>query len=223
MFLTRAEFHPPRAEAAAAFRRDAADLGHRRVWELFAAPSADGEARPPRPFLYRATERGRYLILSTRPPEAAPHWTLEVADHQAAFAAGQRLRFRLRANPARTLPRGAGAEAGKHVDAVMHAKTAAKAAGEPFGQEEAEAAALGWLHAREARLGLRFDREACMMLEYRQHHAFYKDRARPIRFSSADYQGAAEVADPAALAAALAAGVGRARGFGCGLLLLRPA
>lgn len=218
MFLTDAAFHPPRAAAPQAFRRDAADLGHRRVWELF-GDEPDAAERAPRPFLFRAGDRGRYMILSSRPPAPAEHWTLDVADFAPTFAAGQRLRFRLRANPSRTLPRGAGADAGKHVDAVMHAKRAASAL---FGPEEAEAAALGWLWGREEALGVRFDRDACLMMEYRQHRATYKG-GEPLRFSTADYAGAFEVADPTALLAGLARGVGRARAFGCGLMLVRPA
>jgi CRISPR system Cascade subunit CasE len=43
----------------------------------------------------------------------------------------------------------------------------------------------------------------------------------PIRFSVLDLEGELEVADPAIFLAAIAAGFGRARAFGCGLMLIR--
>nr|WP_281277565.1 type I-E CRISPR-associated protein Cas6/Cse3/CasE [Hankyongella ginsenosidimutans] len=47
--------------------------------------------------------------------------------------------------------------------------------------------------------------------------------ADPVRFSTIDYEGVARVENPARLQAAMAHGVGRARRYGCGLLLVRPA
>ena len=46
-------------------------------------------------------------------------------------------------------------------------------------------------------------------------------QGRELAFSSLDYQGLARVADPEKLASALTGGVGRAKAFGCGLLLVR--
>ena len=48
------------------------------------------------------------------------------------------------------------------------------------------------------------------------------ERHKAIQFSSLDYQGVAEVVDPEALRKALFEGVGHAKSFGCGLLLVRP-
>ena len=46
---------------------------------------------------------------------------------------------------------------------------------------------------------------------------------KPITFSEIDYEGVLTVADPAKLTAALFTGVGKARSYGCGLMLVRPA
>jgi len=48
-----------------------------------------------------------------------------------------------------------------------------------------------------------------------------RHKGRSIEFSAVDYQGAATVIDSAKLAVALRLGVGRAKGFGCGLLLIK--
>jgi CRISPR system Cascade subunit CasE len=48
-----------------------------------------------------------------------------------------------------------------------------------------------------------------------------RDGAAPIRFSRLDFQGVLRVDDPARFLTRLAAGFGRSRAFGCGLMLIR--
>ena len=45
----------------------------------------------------------------------------------------------------------------------------------------------------------------------------------PVTFSEIDYEGVLTVTDPEKLTAALFGGIGRARAYGCGLMLVRPA
>lgn len=54
---------------------------------------------------------------------------------------------------------------------------------------------------------------------YTQHDLPHKSGR--LTFSSLDYQGLARVTDPAKLTLALTGGIGRAKAFGCGLLLIR--
>ncbi|MGL4892684.1 MAG: type I-E CRISPR-associated protein Cas6/Cse3/CasE, partial [Aeromonas veronii] len=56
---------------------------------------------------------------------------------------------------------------------------------------------------------------------YRQHALHKPGRRDAIRFSSVDYEGLLEVTDPGRLVETLAHGIGRAKAFGCGLLMLR--
>jgi CRISPR system Cascade subunit CasE len=46
---------------------------------------------------------------------------------------------------------------------------------------------------------------------------------KPVEFGRLDFEGVIEVTNPAALLAAVVTGLGRARAFGCGLMLLRRA
>jgi CRISPR system Cascade subunit CasE len=216
-WITRAELRrdAPAQQALASLLLDASrpDVGHRLVWSLFAD---DQDAN--RDFLYREVEPGRFLIVSERgPSDPRELWRLETKPYAPRFMRGERMGFSLRANPAQSV-KAAGRERGVRVDAVMHAKTLAR---DKLNPDEIEQAALDWLFAREARLGVRFDRPFCAAGGYRQVH-IGRPGAKPIRHSVVDYEGALEVLDPAALARVAAGGVGKAKGYGCGLLMLRP-
>jgi CRISPR system Cascade subunit CasE len=197
------------------------DAGHALMWTLY-GDSADRR----RDFLYRELEEGTYLTLSPRePPDPKSLWEVTAKQFAPALAPGDRLAFQLRANPARTAKQ-AGERGGRarRVDAVMHAKRPAKERGAaPFGPAEDEKAALAWLHAREERLGVAFDREACTAAGYRVRRIGPGPRARQLCFASVDYEGVLEVRDPARLLAALVAGIGKAKAYGCGLMLIRRA
>jgi len=213
-FITRATLKrsTPTARALAALLSEHKDNGHRTVWTLF-GESPDAK----RDFLFREGEPGSFLIVSERRP-TDPHqlWELQTKPYALAPTAGQRFGFGLRANPVRALSREGKLSA--HVDAVMQAKTLK---GEALTAEERQTAALDWLTEREARLGVRFDRALCTADGYRQLSIARKP-ARSIRLSVIDYEGVLEVTDGDALSRALGSGIGKARAYGCGLLLLRP-
>lgn len=97
-------------------------------------------------------------------------------------------------------------------------------------EQAADQAARGWLLDHLAAWGLRVlqrhddwtgeDRPAVAWDRYEQHRLRRKQGW--IGFSSIDYRADVEVTDSAALQAALCQGVGRAKAFGCGLLLVAP-
>ena len=216
-WLTRAELRrdepAQRALARLLLDEGARDVGHRLVWTLF-ANDADAE----RDFLYREAEPGRFLVLSAREPaDPTGLWDLRTKPYAPSLTEGLRLGFALRANPAQSV-KTPGRDRGVRVDAVMHAKTLATGR---FDAEDVEAAALAWLFAREVRLGVSFERQACSAGGYRQVR-IARPGAKPIRHSVIDCEGVLTVVDPAALARSLTGGVGKARAFGCGLMLLRP-
>lgn len=90
-------------------------------------------------------------------------------------------------------------------------------------------AAREWLESRAENWGLQVCRRddplndelkpALDWSGYRQHRLHH--RGKQVEFSSLDYQGIAEVNDPEKLNRALTQGVGRAKAFGCGLLVVR--
>lgn len=97
--------------------------------------------------------------------------------------------------------------------------------------EATDRAARGWLLERLAGWGLcirqardEWTGESCPLLDWSGYevHRLHR-RAGTLVFSSVDYEAEVEVCDPALLDRALREGVGRAKAFGCGLLLLGPA
>jgi len=185
---------------------------HRLIWSAF----ADMPERQ-RDFLWREEGAHRWLVLSQRAPED-PHGFFEIESKafDPALAPGDRLAFALRANAVITRKDEKG-RAKRH-DVVMERLRAF-----PPGKRAAERdrlaleAARDWLAAQGIRAG--FDPEAI--------NAFYhteqipRKGERPIELGLLDLEGEISVSDPTAFLPALAAGFGKAKGFGCGLMLIR--
>lgn len=199
---------------------------HQLLWRLF--PEHQGA----RPFLFRqemeeAAEgeapKGLplFYVLSDREPQPVDG-LLEVQckPFSPVLEIGDRLAFRLRANP--TVAKSVAGRRGQRADVLMAAKYPFEAGSDRKSQacgEAMDAAAREWLEARAESWGFRLP-VAPEVGAYRQH-ALSKEKGRPIRFSSVDYEGLLEVTEPGRLIETLAQGVGRAKAFGCGLLLLR--
>ncbi|RAH36337.1 type I-E CRISPR-associated protein Cas6/Cse3/CasE [Halomonas sp. SL1] len=199
---------------------------HQLLWRLF--PEHQGE----RPFLFRqemeepegeGAPRGLplFYVLSDREPvPIAGLLEAQCKPFSPTLEPGERLAFRLRANP--TVAKSVAGQRGRRADVLMAAKYPFEAGGERKSQAcgaAMDAAAREWLVARAESFGFRLPVDP-EVGAYRQH-ALSKDKGRPIRFSSVDYEGLLEVTDPGRLIETMAQGVGRAKAFGCGLMLLR--
>jgi CRISPR system Cascade subunit CasE len=197
------------------------DRNHGLVWSLFSGP-AEGANVETRDFQFREAEPGVFIVVSKRQPED-PHglWSLESKPYEPAPAAGDRLGFVLRANPAMAVPQ-PGEKRGKRVDAIMHAKSKLdEEARKSFGKDEAAVVGLEWLTRRGPNIGVAFDAGACSATGYAQVRIPRPKREKTIEFSEIEYAGAFTVADPDKLKAALFNGIGKAKAYGCGLMLVR--
>ncbi len=189
---------------------------HRLVWALF----ADTPDRR-RDFLWREEAPGRFMTLSTRPP--APVAGLFEVDSTAfapALAPGDRLGFALRANPVVSRSEAPGRRGKRHdvvMDALHHLPRADRAAAR---FAVAERAGRDWLARQGAAHGFRPD-EAVRVDGYETMRVPRDKGLTPMQFSRLEFTGGVTVIDPAAFLPALAAGFGRARAFGCGLMLIR--
>lgn len=194
------------------------EASHRLVWSLF----ADAEERT-RDFLWREAAPGTFYLLSARPPEDR-HGLFELDPPKPfapALAVGDRLAFSLRANA--TVARGGGpGRRGKPVDVVMDALYRV-----PKGEERAtqradavQRAGCAWLARQGERAGFRVAAGGVRVLGHRVLR-LARPGGEPARFGVLDLEGTLEVTDPAAFMAALGMGFGRAKAFGCGLMLIR--
>lgn len=83
--------------------------------------------------------------------------------------------------------------------------------------------ALDWLARQGERRGFALDRDATKVVAYRRVALPRRGEDKPVIFGQVDYEGALTVTDAAAFADTLRSGLGRAKAFGCGLVLLARA
>ena len=193
---------------------------HQEIWNLF----SDHPDRR-RDFLYRLeSDRGRPILyaLSEREPRPAPSfqglWKVESRPLRPALQPGDRLRFSLRANPVVTRD-------GSRHDLVMDLKKDLAKRGVPKADWPSEAALAQqagerWLTRRAADHG--FAPEHVLVVRH-EVLTFPKPSGAQVRLAVCDFEGTLSVTDPALFLAMLRQGLGPAKGFGCGLLLLRRA
>ncbi|WP_444455334.1 type I-E CRISPR-associated protein Cas6/Cse3/CasE [Rhodobacter capsulatus] len=196
------------------------EAGHRRsaahnlLWSIF----SDGPDRR-RDFLWREEGEGLFLTLSARPPVQTdlfdPH---QVKDFAPALAPGDRLSIQLRANATR-MKRG-----GARVDVVMdamHGLPGAARADERMDIAQSEGAA--WLARQGEKAGFRLIHATAEDYSVEVLAGHRGPRKGQPQFGILDLSGQIEVTDPAAFLAQLGQGFGRAKAFGCGLMLIRRA
>lgn len=194
---------------------DRVGASHKLVWALF-ADAADRR----RDFLWREERPGHFMALSNRPPQD-PHglFELESKPFEPVLSIGDRLGFTLRANPvvARMVTKG---QRGRRHDIVMDALHTV-----PPGERAAVrlqtivTAGRAWLNRQGEAHGFAPCGEAAV--DGYDRVRIPRAGGEPAVFGMLDISGVLEIRDPARFTARLAEGFGRARAFGCGLMLIR--
>lgn len=195
--------------------------GHHLLWSLF----ADTPDRR-RDFLWREIEDGArvaFLALSARPPEDRHDlFEVDTKPFEANLQPGDRLGFSLRTNPVvtrRVAPRRS-LRADVVMDRLRHLPKAERAAAR---LDLAAEVGTAWLRDQLVRHGARLP-DASEPLRVDGYEQVRLDRGsgqRPVRFSVLDFDGVLEVVEPNAFLAAVRHGFGKAKAFGCGLMLIR--
>ncbi len=203
----------------------------RRFWSVFRSPYSVHQAiwslfgdRPDRErdFLYHVKETSGppvvYALSAREPSNTDELWRVQAVDFAPKLHEGMRLGFFLRANPVRT-------REGRRHDVIMEEKQRLKARGVPRAEWPLEAelvheAGATWLAARSEKAGFRI--HAVRADAYRQHDFSKQGDGRRVRFSTVDFTGLLEILDPTCFfREALCRGIGHAKGFGCGMILIR--
>lgn len=189
------------------------DAHHRLLWTLF----ADSPDRT-RDFLWREEGKGTFLILSERAPVKSELFeNVDSKPFAPDLGQGDRLRFALRANATRSKDK-------KRVDVVMDALFALpKEARAEQRMTVAKAEGAAWM-ARQGEVH-GFKVLDCVASDYSVHAlpTYRGPRDKQAQFGILDLEGALQVTNPTAFVAAVAKGFGRAKAFGCGLMLMRRA
>lgn len=190
------------------------DAHHRLLWAAF----SDSPDRR-RDFLWREDREGEFLTLSARPP--ARHDLFEPPEVKA-FAPhldpGNRLAFALRVNATRERK-----DVGR-VDVVMDALHALpKDDRAPERTMIAQREGAAWLRRQGEAAGFAIITAVAEDYSVAALPRHRGKRAGQPQFGVLDMTGTIELTDPAAFLARLAQGFGRAKAFGCGLMLIRRA
>lgn len=191
------------------------DRSHRLIWAVF----SDGPDRA-RDFLWREEDVGRFLVLSARAP-LDPHGLFEIESKpfEPDLARGDKLRFILRANAVMT--RKIDGARGKRDDVVMRRLHAVPSPERAQRRDEiAREAGRDWLINQGEKSG--FGVAACEVAAYRTL-AIPREGKEPIQLGVLDLEGQIRIDDFSAFLPALTRGFGKAKGFGCGLMLIARA
>jgi len=188
---------------------------HQLVWSAFPDREQGGTGRVL--FRLEPLADGRppvVLVQSQREPAWEPLeqtgcLTSECKPSSPMVSRGQRLRFRLRANPTARrvfsppVPEGMPKPSGTRIGV--------------YGEE----AQRRWLEAKAEKYGFRL--LDCRVLDRGFVVSRKPGHGDPIRHLCVDFEGVLQVTDPKGFLAALESGIGSAKGFGFGLLSVAPA
>jgi CRISPR system Cascade subunit CasE len=193
---------------------------HQRTWDAF--PHLDGVRNAtrgddaPRHFLTRVDDKdGGYQLLILSPTEPRrPPWC---PDHETNwqtkavaknFLEHASYRFALRANPTKKLtPKGP--------DGLRHGQ------GKRVALHDFKDLEL-WMNRKATESGFEITRGTLRIIPRGQAH-FTKEKERRLgTLKIVDFEGALRVTDRTAFTAAFQIGIGSAKSFGCGLLVLQP-
>lgn len=201
---------------------------HQLIWNVF----SDNPDRD-RDFLYRyesVRDRPTFYTVSARAPnDPSGLWNIQSKQYSPRVSRGERLAFSLRVNPIRS-KRDENDKQHRH-DVVMEAKVRLGFKDLPYDKRPRMAdlvqeAGVSWLKSRQNDLGfvIKDDgQEPAVRVDgYVQHILFKAGGTKPIKFSTLELNGILTVIDPETFVSkSLYEGIGPAKGFGCGLMMIR--
>lgn len=191
---------------------------HQWLWQLF--PNQEK-----RTFLFREeqTKKSRqyYLLSQVVPVTTHPLFFVETKPYSPQLTSGIKLIFSLRANPVIF-------KNGKRSDVMTNARLLAKQQGLSSVEMNIlqNKAALNWLIKQGEKKGFSLIKNAeqqlsCNILGFYQHQFNKRKNLNPITYTSVDFKGILTVTDPHLFLDTLHQGIGKSKGFGCGLFLIK--
>lgn len=163
-----------------------------------------------------------YTVSEREPTHDAPYWRIDTKPYDPQISEGDRLAFKARVNP--VIKRSTEDGGQERHDVVMDRKRELREAGEelPPTSEIVHDACTDWLDRREDVYGYSFDAENVRAHSHRRHEFKKHRNGRTVVLASADLEGLLQVEDPEAFRDMLFTGIGPAKAYGFGLMLVRP-
>lgn len=198
---------------------------HQSIWRLF-TDHADRK----RDFAYRLAQKGKrplvYTVSERKPDMNLGLWHIETKKYEPKIRTDMQLAFMLRVNPVRT-KRDEKGKQHRH-DVVMEAKTRLKGHGIKQNERSPLASLVqeegaNWLSVRAEKHGFAISPLQIRVDSYLQHRFLKRKGSRPIHFSTLDFTGILTVTDPEVFIETLYKGIGPAKGFGCGMMMVKRA
>lgn len=194
---------------------------HQLLWSLF-----PNDGKKERNFLYRETsENGLpgFFVVSEELPVANSALTVDCKQYHPKIKSGDRLQFSLMANPVKAKKVEGKKNSIKH-DVWMDAKKTGEKNGKTGAEliSYCEYEAKKWLAERAEKNGSCVDVNEIVVDGYYQHRFEHPKGGKEIKFRSINYDGILTVLTPELfIENALYKGIGSAKAFGCGLMLVR--
>lgn len=187
---------------------------HQNVWNLF-ADSPDRE----RDFIYRQDGNTILAVSSRKPLDTVAGWHIETKKYVPKVVAGNTFTFSLRVNP--VVKSSSSGKLKKH-DVVQYARKKILAEGlTPDRNQLAQTEGASWLVKKSAFCGFRVESSSILVEKYLFNQSMRTAKGKVRTISVMDIVGSCVVTDPELFITTLYKGIGSARGFGCGLLLIR--
>lgn len=188
---------------------------HQYVWSLFGGAHASDK----RDFLYSLYNGKLYIVSVREPVDKSPDETvIRSHDYGPKFSEGQVLRFDVRLNA--ETKKGQDEQSFQNRVSIVTAQRIDE--GDDFDgnwNRIAYESADRWFNEYSVKHGFKV-RDFRVMNTHR--YGFKNSKEETIKFLSLDLQGVLEVVGPSVFTFALHKGIGRSRGFGCGLILVAP-
>jgi CRISPR system Cascade subunit CasE len=222
MFLSKIELSENSKLKASLWKNSSAYDYYQLIWQFFNSDEAK------RPFLYRLeiNSRGYYFYTLSRqfPIAISTDWKITAKNYQPILEVGDRFQFQVRVNPV-ICRKDESNKRGKRHDVVMDAKMQARFQNQCISQSILmHHAAQKWLQSRCSQYGFSFDPSQLIVDSYDIHRFFKKKKHKnEISISTLDLRGELIVENKELFKEALTQGIGPAKGFGCGLLMIRRA
>ena len=179
-----------------------------------------------------------FIVVSEKAPTPCAGWEIQTKPYQPTFKHGDVLTFKLTANPVVTKKnlQKPDAKSGVRHDLVMDWIRVHKAEEKdhpllnpsPDRDAIARLVGLSWIQAKGQKHGFEIvlseadfedKKEQLNITGYTQHR--FEGHGKSIRLSTLDFDGVLRVTDPDLFQKMVLQGLGPAKGFGCGLMLVR--